>query len=79
MQAQASSNVGLRTLNALVQNDQLSPSVQPSAQLLNLTDDRAGGDLAVQILLGRGILGLGEQRRIVFAAGEGNPRRIEVQ
>lgn len=82
VQSQTSNNISLGLFNTRIQLNQLPPPIQTAAQHINLTHDRVPGDLTVDdgLLLCDGFLGRGEDRRgLVLAAGEGDPRGIQVQ
>jgi hypothetical protein len=80
IQSQTTNNSRLGLGNTLVQISQLPAAIETSAERLDISVHRVARDTAVQLLLLDVLNGGGYGRRgLVFAAGEGNARRIEVQ
>lgn len=81
IQPQTPNNISLGPRNVLIQLSQLSPPIQPAAQLVDLAHDRIPRDIPVHDgLLRRRFLGRSEEGRgLVFPAREGDPRGVEVQ
>lgn len=82
IQLQAASNIRAGLGNSIIELHQLPPSIKLAPQLLDLGSYRVARDIALNngLFGGSGLLRRGDCRHgVVVAAGEGNPRCVQVQ